>query len=75
MTFKVFEKRYFEIRKKHDILLLADLLNLYDERYKSKKGKVPVRYIYNELHDGINYPDNEIEIIISEALKLKNEQK
>lgn len=75
MTFKEFEKRYFEIRKKHDILLLADLLNLYDERYKSKKEKVPVRYIYNELHDGINYPDDIAELIISEALKLKNGQK
>lgn len=73
MTFKEFEKRYFEIRKKHDILLLADLLNLYDERYKRKK--VPVRYIYNELHDGINYPDDIAELIISEELKLKNGQK
>lgn len=73
MTFKEFEKRYFEIRKKHDILLLADLLNLYDERYKRKK--VTVRYIYNELHDGINYPDDIAELIISEALKLKNGQK
>ena len=75
MTFKEFEKRYFEIRKKHDILLLADLLNLYDERYKNKKEKVSVRYIYNELHDGINYPDDIAELIISEALKLKNGQK
>lgn len=73
MTFKEFEKRYFEIRKKHDILLLADLLNLYDERYKRKK--VTVRYIYNELHDGINYPDDIAELIISEELKLKNGQK
>ena len=73
MTFKEFEKRYFEIRKKHDILLLADLLNLYDERYKRKK--VTVRYIYNEHHDGINYPDDIAELIISEALKLKNWQK
>ena len=68
MTFKEFEKRYFEIRKKHDILFLADLLNLYDERYKRKKEKVPVRYIYYELHDGINYPDDIAELIISEAL-------
>lgn len=73
MTFKEFEKRYFEIRKKHDILLLDDLLNLYDERYKRKK--VTVRYIYNELHDGINYPDDIAELIISEELKLKNGQK
>ena len=75
MTFKEFERRYFEIRKKHDILLLADLLGLYEERYKNKQEKVPIKYIYNELHEGINYPDDIIELIISEALKLKNGQK
>lgn len=75
MTFKEFERRYFEIRKKHDILLLADLLDLYEERYKNKQEKVPIKYIYNELHEGINYPDDIIELIISEAIKLRNRQK
>lgn len=39
MTFKEYSKRSDEIRMKYDILLLADLIELYDERYKNKKRK------------------------------------
>lgn len=73
MTFKEYCKRSYEIRMKHDILLLADLIQLYNEKYKNKKEKVPIKFIYNELHDDIIYTKEE-KFIISEAIKLKNEQ-
>lgn len=74
MTFKEYCKRSNEIRMKHDILLLADLIQLYNEKYKNKKEKVPIKFIYNELHDETIYSKEQEEFIISEAIKLKNEQ-
>ena len=71
MTLKEFMKRSDEARMKHDILLLADLIQLYEEKYKNKKEKVPVEYIFNELHDDLIYTEQEKEFIISEALKHK----
>lgn len=59
MTLKEFSKRYAEIRKKYDIQILAELIMLYDERYANKKNKVPVEYIYNELHDDLIYNSRE----------------
>ena len=55
MTLREFEKRYAEIRKKYDIQILAELIMLYDEKYANKEKKVPVEYIYNELHDDLVY--------------------
>lgn len=69
MTLKEFMKRSDEARMKHDILLLADLIQLYEEKYKNKKEKVPIEYIFNELHDDLIYTEKEKEFIISEALK------
>lgn len=69
MTLKEFMKRSDEARMKHDILLLADLIQLYEEKYKNKKEKVPIEYIFNELHDDLIYTEEEKEFIISEALK------
>lgn len=74
MTFKEYCKRSNEIRMKHDILLLADLIQLYDEKYKNKNEKVSIKFIYNELHDETIYSKEQEEFIISEAIKLKNEQ-
>lgn len=74
MTLKEFSKRYTEIRKKYDIQILAELIMLYDERYANKKNKVPVEYIYNELHDDLVYNSREKKKIISEALNIVNEQ-
>lgn len=74
MTLKEFSKRYAEIRKKYDIQILAELIMLYDERYANKKNKVPVDYIYNELHDDLVYNSREKKKIISEALNIVNEQ-
>lgn len=74
MTLREFEKRYAEIRKKYDIQILAELIMLYDEKYANKEKKVPVEYIYNELHDDLVYNSREKKKIISEALKIVNEQ-
>jgi len=59
MTLREFEKRYAEIRKKYDIQILAELIMLYDEKYANKEKKVPVEYIYNELHDDLVYNSRE----------------
>ena len=74
MTLNEFRKRYAEIRKKYDIQILAELIMLYDERYENKEKKVPVEYIYNELHDGLAYNSREKKKIITEALNIVNEQ-
>ncbi len=74
MAFKEYCKISDEIRMKYDILLLAYLIQLYDERYKNKKEKVPIKFIFNELHDDTLYTKEQEEFIISEAIKLKNEQ-
>ena len=55
MTLKEFMKRSDEARMKHDILLLADLIQLYEEKYKNKKEKVSIEYIFNELHNDLIY--------------------
>ncbi len=67
-------EKWYEIRKKYDVLILSQLIKLYEERYKIRKRKVSVDYIYNELHDEPIYILYERNFIISEALKLKNEQ-
>ena len=41
---------------------------------KTKKEKVSIKHIYNELHDNILYIEEQEEFIISEAIRLKNEQ-
>lgn len=74
MTLREFQDKYHETRKKYDILILSELIELYDKIYKNKKEKVPIRFIYNELHDEPIYSEEEKEFIISEALKIRNEQ-
>lgn len=69
MRLKEFIKRIDEVRRKYDILLLTDLIQLYEEKYKNKKEKVPIEYIFNELHDDLIYTEQEKDFIISEALK------
>ncbi len=70
MTLTEFINKSHEIRKKHDILLLADLITLYDERYRGKRKKVPIEYIYNELHDTPKYTEEEKDLVICEALNI-----
>ena len=74
MTLNEFSNRWHEIRKKYDILILFELIELYEERYKNKKEKVPIEFIYNELHDEPIYSQKEIKYIIQQAQNLKNEQ-
>lgn len=75
MTLSEFSNRWHEIRKKYDILILSELIELYEERCKNKKKKVPIEFIYNELHDEPIYSKEEEKFIISEAIKIKSEQK
>lgn len=69
MTLKEFMKRSIEARMKHNILLLADIIQLYVEKYKNKKEKVSIEYIFNELHNDLIYIEQEKEFITSEVLK------
>ena len=75
MTYKEFIRKTDNVRRKRDIILLSELLDLYDAYFKSKK-KEPIEpiIIYNEIHDCLNYSEREIEIIIQQAQILRNEQ-
>lgn len=72
MTFKEFCKKYNEIRMKYDILVLAELINLYTEYGKEK---LTTKTIYNELHDYTNYSKKEEKYIISQAELLIKEKR
>ena len=75
MTYKEFIRKSDNARRKRDIILLSELLDLYDEYYKSKK-KEPIEpiIVYNEIHDYLNNSEEEIQIIIQQAQILRNEQ-
>lgn len=75
MTYKEFIRKSDNARRKRDIILLSELLDLYDEYYKSKK-KEPIESIivYNEIHDCLNYSEEEIKTIIQQAQILRNKQ-
>ena len=75
MTYKEFIRKSDNARRKRDIILLSELLDLYDEYYKSKKKELiePI-IVYNEIYDCLNYSDEEIKIIIQQAQILRNEQ-
>lgn len=75
MTYKEFIRKSDNDRRKRDIILLSELLDLYDEYYKSKKKELidPIM-VYNEIHDCLNYSEEEIETIIKQAQILRNEQ-
>ena len=74
MTLKEFRKKYHEIRIKHDISFLSELIKLYDERYVNRKSKVDSRIIFNEIHDCPIYSEKEINYIILKANELVKEQ-
>lgn len=75
MTYKEFIRKSDNVRRKRDIILLSELLDLYDEYYKNKK-KEPIEpiIVYNEIHDCLNYSEQEIKTIIQQAQILRNEQ-
>ena len=75
MTYKDFIKKGNNLRRKRDIILLSELLDLYDEYYKSKKKElINPLYVYNEIHDCLIYTDEEVHEIIKQAQILRNEQ-
>ena len=75
MTYKEFIRKSDNARRKRDIKLLSELLDLYDEYYKSiKKEPIEPIIVYNEIHDCLRYTEEEIKTIIQQAQILRNEQ-
>ena len=74
MTYKESIGKSYNARRKRDIILLSELLDLYDEYYKSKKKELiePI-IVYNEIHDCLNYLEQEIKINIQQAQILRND--
>ena len=75
MTYKEFIRKSDNAYRKRDIILLSEILDLYDEYYKSKK-KEPIdpKIAFNEIHDYLNYSEEEIKTIIQQAQILRNKQ-
>lgn len=74
MTYKEFIRKPDNARRKRDIILLSELLDLYDEYYKSiKKEPIDPIIVYNEIHDCLNYSEEEKESIIQQAQILRND--
>lgn len=73
MTYKEFIRKSDNLRRKRDIIILAELLDLYDDYYKSKKKEFinPV-CVYNEICDSLIYSEEEKKNIIELAQKLRN---
>lgn len=75
MTYKEFIRKPDNVRRKRDIIILSELLDLYDEYYKSiKKEPIDPIIVYNEIHDCLNYSEEEKESIIQQTQILRNEQ-
>ena len=75
MTYKEFIRKSDNAGRKRDIILLSELLDLYDEYYKSiKKEPIDPIIVYNEIHDCLNYSEEEKQSIIQQAQILRNEQ-
>lgn len=75
MTYKKFIRKSDNARRKRDRILLSELLDLYDEYYKSmKKEPIDPIIVYNEIHDCLNYSEEEKESIIQQAQILRNKQ-
>lgn len=56
MTYKEFIRKSDNAYRKRDIILLSELLDLYDEYYKSiKKEPIDPIIVYNEIHDCLGY--------------------
>ena len=75
MSFKELIKRTNNVRRKRDIILLSELLDIYEEYHKSHKLE-PINpiHVFNELGDSLVYSEEEIKLIIQQAQMLRNEQ-
>lgn len=75
MTYKEFIRKSDNAYRKRDIILLSEILDLYDEYYKSKKKElIDPKIAFNEIHDYLNYSEEEIKTIIQQAQILRNKQ-
>ena len=75
MTYKEFVRKSDNLRRKRNIVILAELLDLYDDYYKSKKKElINPLYVYNEICDSLIYSEKEKEEIINLAQILRNKQ-
>lgn len=75
MTYKEFVRKSDNLRRKRDIIILAELLDLYDDYYNSKKKElINPLYVYNEICDSLIYSEEENEEIINLAQILRNKQ-
>lgn len=72
MSFEDFCIKTHDIKKKYDILLLSELLDVYDEYYQSN-NKEPLEpiIVFNEIHDSINYSNEESKEVIKQAQKIR----
>ena len=75
MSFKELIRKTNDVRRKRDIILLSELLDIYDEYNKSKKLE-PINpiHVFNELGDSLVYSDEEMKSIIQQAQLLRNKQ-
>ena len=75
MSFKELIKKSDNARRKRDIILLSELLDIYEEYHKSKKLE-PINpiHVFNELGDSLVYTDEEMKSIIQQAQLLRNKQ-
>ncbi len=75
MSFKELIKKTDNVRRKRDIILLSELLDIYEEYHKSNKLE-PINpiHIFNELGDSLVYTEEEIKSIIQQAQLLRNKQ-
>lgn len=72
MSFEDFCIKIHDIKKKYDILLLSELLDVYDEYYQSNnKEPLEPKMIFNEIHESINYSKEESEEVIKQAQKIR----
>lgn len=75
MSFKELIRKTNDVRRKRDIILLSELLDIYEEYHKSKKLE-PINpiHVFNELGDSLVYSDEEMKSIIQQAQLLRNKQ-
>ena len=75
MSFKELIRKTNDVRRKRDIILLSELLDIYDEYNKSKKLE-PINpvHVFNELGDSLVYSEEEMKSIIQQAQLLRNKQ-
>lgn len=62
MTYKEFIRKSDNLRRKRDIIILAELLDLYDYKSNKKKELINPVCVYNEICDSLIYSEEEKKI-------------